>query len=51
MHFKSQRVDARVDHAIMQIPIDKDKKIVIAGLKFQIGEKLVESKIQEKVKA
>jgi hypothetical protein len=71
MHFKSQRVDARVDHAIAtiditqvflnelekpveatyQIPIDKDKKIVIAGLKFQIGEKLVESKIQEKVKA
>jgi hypothetical protein len=65
MHFKSQRVDARVDHAIAtiditqvflnelekpveatyQIPIEKDNKIVIAGLKFQIGEKLVESKI------
>jgi hypothetical protein len=65
MHFKSQRIDARVDHAIAtiditqvylneletpveatyQIPFGHDKKIVVAGLKFQIGEKIVESKI------
>lgn len=71
MHFKSQRVDARVDHAIAtiditqvflneletpveatyQIPIDQDKNVVVAGLLFQIGEKMVESKIQEKNKA
>ena len=71
MHFKSQRIDARVDHAIVtiditqvflneldtpveatyQIPIHPDQKIVVAGLKFQIGEKMVESKIQEKAKA
>lgn len=71
MHFKSQRVDARIDHAIAtiditqvflneletpveatyQIPIDQDKNVVVAGLNFQIGEKLVESKIQVKAKA
>ena len=65
MHFKSQRIDARVDHAIAtiditqvflneletpveatyQFPTDPDQNTVVSRVQFQIGEKMVESKV------
>ncbi len=71
MHFKSQRIDARVDHAIAtiditqvfmneldtpveatyQFPTDPDQNTVVSRVQFQLGDKIVESKITEKVKA
>ena len=71
MHFKSQHIEARVEHAIAtiditqvfvneletpveatyQFPTDPDQNTVVSRVLFEIGDKQVESKVIERVKA